>query len=85
MAEYFAHGLAVVTTEYGFRGVPAEPGQHCLVAENGSFADALVSLAEGGREEMERLGRESRRLVVEWLNWETISEALFGEFRELVE
>jgi glycosyltransferase involved in cell wall biosynthesis len=83
--EYFAHGLAVVTTEYGLRGVPAEPDRHCVVAADRSFVDATLSLLDAGRPEIERLGDEARKLASERLNWENISATLFERLRRLAD
>ena len=81
--EYFARGLAVVTTEYGLRGVPARPGYHCVVARDGSFTEILLDLLKNDDATIERIGHRAQKLVLEQLNWESISADLFDRLREL--
>jgi glycosyltransferase involved in cell wall biosynthesis len=81
--EYFAHGLAVVTTEYGLRGVPARPGYHCVVGRDGSFTEVLLDLLETDDATIERIGYRAQKFVLEQLNWESISTDLFDRIREL--
>lgn len=43
-ADYLAHGLPTLSTEFGLRGYPVEARQVALVAEKGNFAAALQKL-----------------------------------------
>jgi glycosyltransferase involved in cell wall biosynthesis len=44
LAEYFAHGLPVLTTRFGVRGYPAEAEALCVVRTLEEFVEALIQL-----------------------------------------
>lgn len=71
--DYFAHGLPVVSTPFGMRGVEAEPGVHFVSAPLEEFAQALSQiLADGAR--LEALGAAARALVQARYRWEAVAE-----------
>jgi len=80
LLEYLAHGLAVVTTPFGARGLAAEPEEFLLVHDVESIPDALEAL----RREPDRvsaLAAAGRR----WVDRERSWTALARRRREVIE
>jgi|GEM_PF-2235996 len=81
LPEYLGHGLATVTTPFGARGYPVEPGTHCVVAD--SLVDGLLSLFDGDAPSMQAVTERGHSLAAGRLTWERISEDLFERLRAL--
>jgi len=81
--EYFAHGLTVVSTEYGMRGVPAEPSKHYVASELKNFVEVLIDLLDDGGDKILTIGRQAETLAKRRLNWRSISTEYFEVLRLL--
>ena len=81
--EYFAHGLTVISTEYGMRGVPAEPGKHYVICELGNFVEVIIKLLNDGGDRILTIGREAEALTKNQLNWRSVSTEYFEVLRSL--
>lgn len=73
MLEFIAHGLPVVATPFGARGIEIQDGTHALVREVGQFVRALSAL-KGDPWLRRRLARSARQLVEEHYGWEVIGK-----------
>lgn len=82
MVEYFGHGLAVVSTRFGARGIPATAGEHYVETDVAGLDEAIRDL-RSDPERRHELGENSLALVQEELNWTAVSEAVFDEIRAL--
>lgn len=71
LPEYAAAGLPILTTPFGRRGQPLEPGQHCLEAPLEAFPQALAQLPPP--DELAALARRARERVLEALDWREIA------------
>lgn len=80
MLEYFAHGLCVLTTPFGARGIEADPERHYLSEPVENFPAVLSSL---DTDEAESIGAEARTLVETKLNWSRVSSNLFERVEEI--
>lgn len=78
--DYFAAGLAVVSTAKGVEGLGVTDGEQALVRDDpGAFADAVVEvLASPGRRSS--LGRAGQRFAAS-LDWSRIAEGYLAEYR----
>ncbi|MBK1718350.1 glycosyltransferase [Thiocystis violacea] len=77
--DYFAAGLAVVSTEKGAEGIPIEPGLQAVIAtDHASFARAVADLL-ADPERRARIGAAGRAFVAP-LDWRAIA----GRYLELV-
>lgn len=82
LAEFFAHGLAVVSTPFGVRGYQVEGGKHLLVVEPAQFADAVSTLAQD-RDLRYRLGAEAREYALRSLSWKSLASGYRDTIVEL--
>lgn len=73
LVDYFAAGLAVVTTDFGARGLPVEDDLHCRVAPADAFAAALAALAADPQRRA-RLGTAAAELAHARFAWPAIAE-----------
>jgi glycosyltransferase involved in cell wall biosynthesis len=71
LPEYAAAGLPILTTPFGRRGQPLEPGQHCLEAPLEAYPQALAQLPPP--DELAALARRARERVLEALDWREIA------------
>jgi glycosyltransferase involved in cell wall biosynthesis len=72
LLDYFAAGLAVVTTDFGARGLPVESDRHCIIAPRPAFAAALRALA-GDAARRQRLGAAAAELATARYAWPAIA------------
>ncbi len=73
MLEFLAHGLPVVSTPFGARGIEIQDGTHALIREVSQFPQALKALKDSA-ELRRKLAQNSRRLVEEQYAWEVIGK-----------
>jgi sugar transferase (PEP-CTERM/EpsH1 system associated) len=72
--EAMAMGKAVVSTSIGAEGLPVQPGENILMADDPhTFAQSVVSLLRDATRRRE-IGLAARRLVAENYSWERIAE-----------
>lgn len=81
--DYFAHGLPVLSTEFGMRGIQAVAGEHYLSAPLAEFAAVLGrQLQQPG--ELAQLGRAGREFALQHFTWEAIAGRVASALDELV-
>jgi glycosyltransferase involved in cell wall biosynthesis len=73
LLDYFAAGLAVVTTDFGARGLPIEDDRHCVVSSVESFDETVRALA-GDAQRRARLGAAAAELARARYSWPAIAE-----------
>jgi len=81
--EYLAHGLPVVTTEFGARGLDISHRHEALVTDTEDFVDAVTRLAED-QQLKTRLARRGLRFIRRNHCWEQISADLRSRLVKLV-
>jgi glycosyltransferase involved in cell wall biosynthesis len=69
--EFFARGLAVLSTEFGLRGFHVRPGTDCVVSSLSGFPGALRQLA-ADRTRLGELGDGGRRAVEQRYAWSSL-------------
>lgn len=72
LPEYAAAGLPILTTPFGRRGQPLEPGEHCLEAPLDAFPRILAQLPLP--DELAALARRARARVLERLDWRVVAQ-----------
>jgi glycosyltransferase involved in cell wall biosynthesis len=75
LLDYFAAGLAVVTTDFGARGLPVENDRHCAVAPVESFGAAVHALAADAARRR-RLGDAAAGFARERYAWPAVAEGV---------
>lgn len=73
--EYLAHGVPVVTTRLGARGLDLEDGRDVVIAEAGGFAGAIRAVVADRAVAHERAAR-ARRLVEERYDWQVLGHRM---------
>lgn len=73
MLEFLAHGLPVVSTSFGARGIDIQDGTHALIRETGQFVPSLKAL-KGNPWLRRSLAQNARRLVEEQFAWSVIGK-----------
>jgi len=74
--EAMACGTPVVTTSLGAEGIPAQPGENCLLADDPAFMAQQIELLLGDEALRRTLAANARRMVVERLSWEITVQKL---------
>jgi len=69
--DYFAHGLPVLSTSFGMRGIAAEAGRDYLASGLDQFADALISLAEQP-DSLAAVAQNGKALALAHYTWDAI-------------
>ncbi len=82
MLDYFAAGLAVVSTPEGARGLDLGPDT-CMVCPSDEFAPKIQTLLEDSTLR-EKMGQCARRLAVERYDWGLIAQHAASSMRELL-
>jgi len=81
--EFLAHGLPVISTPFGARGIEMQDGTHALVREVGQFVQALRALkADPGLRH--NLAQNARRIVEQHYAWEAIGKRRFALLQSLL-
>lgn len=83
MLEFLAHGLPVISTSFGARGIEVQDGTHALIREVGQFPHTLKVLRDNA-EMRHRLGWNARQLIEKQYAWEVIGKrrlALLQSFK----
>ncbi len=83
--EAMACGTAVVTTTLGAEGIPAVPGENCLLADDPELMAAHIDLLLGDAVLRGRLAESARRMVVERLSWDVTVRRLEETLAEVLE
>jgi glycosyltransferase involved in cell wall biosynthesis len=73
VAEAFAAGLPVVTTETGARGFEVAHGRELLIATIDEFP-AVIAAALGNTDDLDRRAGTARRMAEETLDWSLLGE-----------
>jgi glycosyltransferase involved in cell wall biosynthesis len=82
MLESLAHGLPVVATPFGARGIEIHDGTHALIRDIGEFVQAVGSLrANPGLRRS--LAQNARKLVEERYSWEIIGQMRWALLQSL--
>ncbi len=83
--EGMALGKAVLSTQMGMEGISAEPGIHALIANSPEeFARQIAEASKlQERKELETLGREARRFVLEQYDSMEVARRLVQAYAEL--
>jgi glycosyltransferase involved in cell wall biosynthesis len=72
LIEAMASGCAVVTTETGTQGLPAENGKNIMIGKNDAeIASYIITLLKN-KELTEEIGKNARKAIVENLSWEVV-------------
>ena len=82
--DYLAHGLPVVSTAFGMRGIDAVAGEHYLAASLDEFPRVIAELVGDGAR-LDALGANGRALASERHTWRAIAGAAAGRLEALVE
>lgn len=72
--DYLAHGLPVIATSFGMRGVEAEAGRTFLHAELDEFADVLRAASQG-QVSLEEIAHAGQVLAQERYTWDAVAAA----------
>ncbi|MBX3025556.1 glycosyltransferase family 4 protein [bacterium] len=84
LLDYFAAGLAVVTTDFGARGLAVEDERHCIVAPRDDFPGAVRALA-ADPDRRSRLGRAAAELAAARYTWPAIAAAVAARLTALLD
>ena len=76
MLDYAGHGLLVLSTPVGARGLAFTAGEHYIEAALGDFAQALQALAPQVPAPQQALRTAARALAEQVYGWESIAQAL---------
>jgi glycosyltransferase involved in cell wall biosynthesis len=72
LIEAMSSGCAVVTTETGTQGLPAEDGKNIMIGKNDSeIAEKIISLLKD-KQLAGEIGKNARTAIVENLSWEVV-------------
>jgi glycosyltransferase involved in cell wall biosynthesis len=74
MLDFFAAGVAVLSTPIGARGIDVVDGIHCRIAEIDAFVPALVGMLDAKPDATEAMTRAARSLVEEQFDWARIAQ-----------
>jgi glycosyltransferase involved in cell wall biosynthesis len=80
LLDYFAHGLPVLSTPFGARGINVRSGEHLVIANIDEF---YYRLQDGDWEETD-IGRTAQSLVAEQYTWRRLSKSLREAIVKLV-
>lgn len=82
--DYFAHGVPVISTEFGMRGIHATAGQHYLAASLENFESTLHQcMARAG--ELVAIGNAGRGLAEARYSWTSIAQNVAERLTSLCE
>jgi len=78
--EYLAHGLPVLSTYFGIRGLTVENGRHVVVSSLNDFHSS-IDLLLNNKELCDRLSENGRKLVEAQYDWKIISTKVADIYR----
>lgn len=81
--EYLQHGLPVISTPFGTRGLEGEDRRGLVISEREGYAAALRALAADPAQALE-LGRDGAAWVQARFTWPSIGERLRGRLRAVL-
>ncbi len=82
--EYFAHGLPVLSTSFGMRGINAKAGIDYFQGSLDEFANELRQAARDPRKRA-AIGEAGRALALDKYTWESIASAVAERVTTLIE
>ncbi len=82
--EAMASGTPVVTTSLGAAGIPAQPGENCLLADDAEVMARQIELLLADPLLGRHLAANARRMVCERLSWDLTVRRLEETLHELV-
>lgn len=82
--EYFAHGIPVLSTSFGMRGIQAQAGTHYLEASLDNFSQALEQ-AIRSRSAIATIGEAGKALALERYTWDAIAQPVADRLEALVD
>jgi glycosyltransferase involved in cell wall biosynthesis len=83
MLDYFAAGLAVVTTQFGARGLMVEPGVHAYVVSDDELEAALAKAIGADEAKRAAMTVAARRHVEKHFDWSAIADQVEATWREM--
>jgi glycosyltransferase involved in cell wall biosynthesis len=83
MLDYFAAGLAVVTTQFGARGLMVEPDVHAYVVSDGELEAALAKAIGADEAQRAAMTVAARRHVEKHFDWSAIADQVEATWREM--
>lgn len=81
--EYFSHGIPVLSTSFGMRGIQAKAGTHYLEASLDNFSQALDQ-AIRSRSAIVAIGDAGKALALERYTWDAIAWPVANRLEALV-
>lgn len=82
--EYFAHGIPVLSTSFGMRGIRAQAGTHYLEVSLDNFSQALDQ-AIRSRSAIAAIGEAGKALALERYTWDAIARSVAHRLEALVD
>ncbi len=82
--EAMAAGIPVVTTSLGGEGIPLQPGDTCLIADQPPVMASYISLLLTDAFLRARLSRQARQLVAERFSWDRCTDLLEQVLQDVV-
>lgn len=81
--DYFAHGVAVLSSSFGMRGIQAMPGRDFLESDPEQFVAELERIA-ANPDLLDSIGQNGYELAMEHYAWESIAARTAGVIESLV-
>jgi glycosyltransferase involved in cell wall biosynthesis len=82
--EAMAAGVPVVTTSLGAEGIPIQPGDTCLIADQPPMMASYISLLLQDEELRTRMARQAQQLVSERFAWDHCTDQLERVLQDVV-
>ena len=80
--EAMAAGVPVVTTSLGAEGIPIQPGDTCLIADQPPMMASYIGLLLQDEELRNSMSRQARQLVAERFSWDRCIDQLEAVLRD---
>ena len=73
--DFLAHGIPLLSTKFGLRGIQAEPGSDCLIADLERFPNEIRYWKQH-HDELKGIGDNGRRLAETRHSWGSVAEGV---------